>query len=81
MGLHGTFAQCPNVLICTDKGAVSQRLLGEVLSFHTDFFAFSDQGFSSKSRAIVAQLSLSVYLEEFPQWESKRREGLPWGSF
>ena len=81
MDTHGAFAQCPNVLICTAGGAVSQRLLGEVLTFHTDFFAFLDQGFCSDCRAIVAQLSPSVYLEEFPQWESKGHEGLLWGSF
>lgn len=82
VGFHGASAQCPNILICMDRGIISQRPLREASSFRATFFAFPDQGFSSQFGAIVAQLRLTVYIPEllllrFPHWESKGAADLP----
>lgn len=44
---YRTFTQQPNILICKDRGTVSQRPLGEALAYHANLFAFPDQSLSS----------------------------------
>lgn len=85
MDLHGTFAQCPNVLICTVTGAVSQRLLGEVYSSIQISLLFLINA-SLANAELLWYRPACIYLEEFmppacPQWESRGHEGLSWGSF
>lgn len=75
----GTFAQYANILICTDWGSFSEAFgRKKHYIFMQISLLFLTKVFPANSYSIF--ISKVAPLEEFPQWENKGDEDLPWNN-